>query len=503
MASAQAPGSVRSTSLRGWLQQARSEGAPLTLPQAVAIVVPLAVELAQRHAAGEHHYVHPSSVRVDPGGSGELDPRLSQALPSLPTDKACLAPEIRGGKPGNARSTVFAIGAMLYEICTGAQIGPGMRRPTEINPQLPAAFDMVLAKALVADPAHRPDDLKALAQAIHHLAPSGSMAPPPADESHLDHDGDFAVDVSMSMLPPVPSMGASPYDVIVRDATPQRGSIDQATGELAQLKTRLESDPRPRYVVAREGMDHGPFNAVELLQQIASHTFEEHDILNDTFSNDERPIFDWPEFAPFAEHAKRHRDIKAEKVALEQSVAQENVRTRGKAFIGALAVGGFLAVAAVWFLTQRGARRDDVDVQTESVTNVETSGGLSAGNAKGGKGRRVTGTQNGIPILAGGMSCEAAQSAYVEEIKMGQKVPADITQAQYGAVLNNGAYLNGCGVPSDMSVDICAAIQNGRAVGVTVRTTPNNGRIAACVAGRIRGINFPSHPKLDVTRTHF
>ena len=52
-------------------------------------------------------------------------------------------------------------------------------------------------------------------------------------------------------------------------------------------------------------------------------------------------------------------------------------------------------------------------------------------------------------------------------------------------------------------VDICAAVQRGRAVGVTVVTRPANGRVQSCVARAVRGLRFPSHPKLDVARTRF
>jgi hypothetical protein len=101
------------------------------------------------------------------------------------------------------------------------------------------------------------------------------------------------------------------------------------------------------------------------------------------------------------------------------------------------------------------------------------------------------------------MSCEAAQAAYVEEKTMGQKGQADITRAQYGAVLNSGSYLMGCGAPSSMAIDICAAVQNGRAVGVSVRTQPHSAGVSGCISRRVRSLSFPAHPKLDVTRTHF
>jgi hypothetical protein len=40
-------------------------------------------------------------------------------------------------------------------------------------------------------------------------------------------------------------------------------------------------------------------------------------------------------------------------------------------------------------------------------------------------------------------------------------------------------------------------------VGVTVSTTPNDAKKAACISGSVRRLSFPSHPKLDVTRTRF
>ncbi len=493
--------------LRSQLEEYRSQGTVHSLREAVGIIVPLAVELAQRHASGEVLFLHPSSIQLNGSGYWQLSQSVARLTPVLARDKACLAPEERAGSPGNARSSVFGIGAVLYELVSGQSVGPAMRRPTEVVPGLPPEIDMVLAKALVADASHRPDDLKALAQAIHHLAPADAPAPPPADESHLNHNDQFEVDVRMSMVNMEGALGGAgtPYEIAVRNAPAARATgIDQATEALTELKQRLESDPRPRYVVIKEGMDHGPFNAVELLQQIASHTFEEQDLLRDTFSNDDRPIGEWEEFAPFADHARRHRVIAAEKVAIQATVEQEKKSTRGKAFLGLSLVAIVLLLGTMWFLKQAGRRRDEVAVQTDTATNVDSQGDLNLGKKGGGKGHRVVGESGGVPLLAGGMSCESAQAAYVEEINIGgSKVPADITSAQYGSILNGGGYLNGCGLSGSMGVDVCVAVQNGHAVGVTVRTQPHNGSVASCIASHVRGISFPVHPKLDVTRTHF
>jgi len=494
--------SVVPGTLRARLEELRARGTQLNLKQAVGIIVPLCVQAAELHRAGHRLYLHASSLVEDDYGFYQIVPELAQKPPLLPRDKACLAPEDRGGVPGNARASVFALGAILYELLTGLSVGPGMRRPSEVVSGLVPDFEAMLAKALVSDPAHRPDDLNALAQALHQFAPPGSVAPPPpADTSHLDHDSNFDVDVSMSMLPPVPKGTASPYDMPVVQQT--RRVAGDATSELATLKARLESDPRPRYVVVKDGMDHGPFSAVELLQQIATHTFLDVDVVRDSLSKDERAIKDWDEFAPFAENARLSRDIKAEKAAIERVVVQESRSTRGKALIGVLGVGALLIVAGLWFLKVRANRSDDVAVQVDTQSNIETDAGLNSGKSKKGGGR-VVGHSGGFPILGGGQSCEAAQASYVEEMNVGgPRGQADITGGQYAAILNRGSYFAHCGVSDSAKISICAAVQNGRAVGVTVVLNPRNRGAEGCIAAGVRGLSFPSNPKLDVTHTNF
>src|SRR6187399_192712 len=279
--------SVAPGTLRARLEELRSRGAQLNLKQAVGIVVPLCVQAAELHRAGHRLYLHASSLVEDEYGFYQISLAHASKPPLLPRDKACMAPEERAGAPGTARASVFALGAILYELLTGLAVGPGMRRPSEVVPGLGPDFEAMLAKALVSDPAHRPDDLNALAQALHQFAPPGTVPPPPpADTSHLDHDENFDVDVSMSMLPPEPA--GPPMRAVAAAPAPTPKRAPDATTELASLKARLESDPRPRYVVVKDGMDHGPFSAVELLQQIASHTFVDGDVVRDALSQDER-----------------------------------------------------------------------------------------------------------------------------------------------------------------------------------------------------------------------
>src|SRR5688572_12991675 len=254
------------SSLRARLSELQARGQqPLNLKQAVGVVVPVAVEVAEVHRAGHHLFLHPSCLVEDEYGFYHVEPALSQVPPSDPRDAACVAPELQLSSLGGPRASVYAVGAIVYELLTGESVGRGMRRPSELVGGIPEQLELVLAKALVAHPERRPDDLNALAQALYQLAPTGSVAPPPADTSHLDHAGDFEVDVSLSMLPPVPRQAAarspaaqvqvvqaqSPYDIAVRAAPPAAPAVDHQTEQLAALKRRLEADRTPRYVVIK------------------------------------------------------------------------------------------------------------------------------------------------------------------------------------------------------------------------------------------------------------
>lgn len=517
-----AEGAVRTNTLREAMEVRRVRGEKFSLREAVGITVPLCTQVAALHAAGKTFFLHPSVL--DHGKAGtELMPEVAGTPPTHERDRACLAPEERKGQKGDSRASVFSIGAILYELLTGESVGPGMKRPTEAAPDLPTNLEVLLGKALVADPKHRPGDLGALAQALHQLCPSGSLPPPEADVSHLDGDQDFEVDVSLSMIPPAPSeftpkipaaaavprvIGDGPFAVVEAVQAPPASGPNMAdpTARLAALKERLESDPRPRYIVIKDGMDHGPFTAVELLQQIASASFLAEHSVRDTISSEEKQIGEWEQFAQFAEQAKLGRDIKREKKAFEAVVVAEKQRMQWKTLIGVTVLGMIGAAGLAILMRDRLNSKHDEVVHGDKAVNVDVDGGIGAGkdDKKPGGGGHWTGGAGSFPTVAGGGSCEAAIAKYQEEYTIGGgNGKPDLGAADYGNVLNRGGYLNACGVPSNMGVDICVAVQNGRAVGVTVRTNPSNPGISGCIAGQVRGLGFPSHPRMDVARTSF
>jgi eukaryotic-like serine/threonine-protein kinase len=516
--------STGSPTLRSLLEARRAEGRRMSLDEAIAVIVPLCLDLQARHARGEMLLVHPSAIAPGADGLARFDPALANA-PSHPYDASCLAPELMHGTVlGDACSTVFSLGAILYEMITGMNVGPAMRRPREIEPSLPDSIEVLIGKAIIGDRHHRPADLGALASAMYHVAPKRSIHPPEISAARLDASAELEVDVRFSMLPPTqtaegsgissvphaPRMprigGGDPFaaPIIDRTAPAQSGRrvADDPTSKLAAVKAALEADPRPRYVVNKDKMDHGPFTAVELLQQIASHAFVGSDGLRDEISGQALPISEWEEFAPFADQAHLLREKRAEQKAVVRAADADKKRGIAKSILAVSVVIALAGVLAVWFFTRRGTRKDEVVVSRDRAGSVEVNGDIKGKkHAGGGGGGHVGGGAGGG--YSGGMSYEAVLNGNNEQITMGENTGPDLTNAQLAGPLRHASFVTACGAPDDMKVQVRVAVRMGAPIGVTVATTPPSGGVSACIDRAVRGLRWPQNAKTDFVTTNY
>jgi hypothetical protein len=101
-------------------------------------------------------------------------------------------------------------------------------------------------------------------------------------------------------------------------------------------------------------------------------------------------------------------------------------------------------------------------------------------------------------------SCESVAASANQSVDIGGARGApDLTRDAFASVLENGSYLAGCALPARTRLDICAAVRDGKVVGVSAVTTPRSPSLDACVRRAVAALRFPHSPRLDVTRTRF
>ena len=77
------------------------------------------------------------------------------AIPDAKANFPYLAPEIRGGEPGDPGADVYTAGAVLYHAVTGVLPGEPRAPARELRPNCPAALERVLERALDRNPRKR------------------------------------------------------------------------------------------------------------------------------------------------------------------------------------------------------------------------------------------------------------------------------------------------------------------------------------------------------------
>jgi hypothetical protein len=176
--------------LRGrTLDRVVAEDGRLPWTEALRLVGRLADALQHAHAQGVvHRDMKPANVMVLASGEpkimdfgvAKLEASQLTAQGQIFGSPSYMAPEQALDARTDSRCDIFSLGSLLHEMLTGERAFPGRgvteivmrlaredpRPPSERVPDLPAAVDAIVARALVKDPAGRYPTAQALAEDI-------------------------------------------------------------------------------------------------------------------------------------------------------------------------------------------------------------------------------------------------------------------------------------------------------------------------------------------------
>jgi tRNA A-37 threonylcarbamoyl transferase component Bud32 len=170
---------LEGSSLKAVLRDLDRQNMRMDLQEAVRIIATLADALDYAHRQGMvHRDIKPSNVVITTDGRPVLtDFGIAHMVDSTAVTgssgvlgtPAYMSPEQGKGQPGDARSDIYALGVLLYQLCTGRvpfdadtpyaivlkHITAPLPRPCSLNPDLPEAVERVILKALAKDPDDR------------------------------------------------------------------------------------------------------------------------------------------------------------------------------------------------------------------------------------------------------------------------------------------------------------------------------------------------------------
>ncbi len=107
--------------------------------------------------------------------------------------------------------------------------------------------------------------------------------------------------------------------------------------------------------------------------------------------------------------------------------------------------------------------------------------------------------------VSAGESCEKAIDENPQVIDGNDRGPAapDLTDDQLAGPVQSSAYFSNCPLADSAHANICVAIKAGMPLGVSVKVSPSNKAVAACIDRATRKLRWPTSAKLDVVHQTF
>lgn len=491
---------IDGTRLSEFIQRRDRDGNPISLRGIYNVIAHLCSALSYAHEKGPHGTLRPSIVWVTRGGRVKIrdfgvgQVLLGSAGASAFDDKdhACLAPEVRRGEPATPQSDVFGIGAILYELLTSRSPGTDFVAPSRVRTDTPPELDGILLDCLASNPKDRFDSPEAVRKALLPFVTQANSIPPPTNN-------DQSVDIDLgSVVPPadleIQMLSLLPRPPLAPPLPPKRG--------LVSLIEALSADPKQRWMLARDKMDHGPFNARELIERLNIGGFSGDDLTCNIDTGERKPFRDWPEFREFILQ-REHQDTEAREKAARMNARRSEKRSAAMKWLVAASLIGVVALSVGGFLLSRssGAR----EISSAELDDLFRLGEITTGEAGLLPDPPVRTRKRGATVAptkrrSGFGSYDDAMSQAMQIGDASQGGGEDrLTGTQVAGVMNRNLnrFYGKCvipevksgGKPGNVKVDLAIA-GDGSVMGATVQG--GSAGFQGCMGQEIRTIRFPT-----------
>jgi len=346
------------------LRDAIKEKGALSPRLALALIDPVVEGLGAAHAAGLiHRDIKPENVLIADDGRIKVgDFGLARAVTTSTSTGALigtvayLSPELVLGRQADARSDIYSVGIMLYEMITGRQpfdgevpiqvayqhVNASVGAPSGEVPGLAAEVDELVQWCTARDPEQRPVDGNALLSELRHIR-----------TNLTDAELDLQPPAAIAAVAHSPSAAHPAHPPFVSQATERHDRQDPQGSSDGQEHTEvLSAGQHPTEVITRQSNPttvlsaaqrrHGQFGA------LAAPTDPEP---ADADADDDQP----DTAGPLSKRAQRKQDRDAAKAQSKaaatpvRSLREGSARRRGVMWIIVLVIAALLATGAGWF----------------------------------------------------------------------------------------------------------------------------------------------------------